>query len=178
MPLFPVPTYSSWQLACIAAVEPFDPAHPEHVQCDEDIRAELRTRQIPDSDVEEMIAVARRIGKRISPVVCMDVDDLELGIATQFDAGEIDAAERDRLLSFVAARMDLPREQRPPSSAKRRKDWTGTLVAAYMAVGFTLVALAQSRLGFFIWLAGVFVVIWIQQSWPSWRHRLRRLRAG
>ena len=178
MSLFPVSTYSSWQLACIAAVDPLDATHPEHVRSDEAIRAELRTRRIPDSEIEEMIAFARRIGKRMSPLVCMDIDDLELGIATEFDAGVIDATERDRLLRFVAARVDLPRDQWQPSSETRSRNWSGTLVAGYMAVGFTLVALAQSRLGFFVWLAGIFALIWIQQSWPSWRHRFRRSRAG
>ena len=173
MPLFPVSTYSSWQLACIVAVEPLDPTHPEHAQSDESIRAELRTRQIPEADIEEMIGLTRRIGTRISPILCMDAGDLELGIATQFDAGEIDAMERDRLLAFVAARIDLPREQRQASGGKRSRDWSGTLVVAYVAVGFTLIALAHSLLGFFVWLGGIFVVIWVQQWWPSWWHRSR-----
>jgi hypothetical protein len=179
MPLFPVSTYSSWQLACIAAAEPLDPAHPEHVQSDEAIRAELRTRQIADSDVEEMIGLARRIGKRITPVVCMDVDDLQLGIDTQFDAGEIEATARDQLIAFVAVHADLPREHRQPRSAKRRAHWTETLVMAYFVVGLILWAVsARSGLGFVAWLIGMFAVIWIQQSWPSWRLRWRRPRAG
>jgi hypothetical protein len=174
MPLFPVSTYSSWQLACIAALEPLDPTHAEHAQSNQEICAELRTRQIADADIGEMIALARRIGKRTSPIVCMDIDDLQLGIAAQFDAAEIDAAERDRLLSFVAAHIDCPREQTQFNTAKRRAHWVETFVVAYVVIGFALVALSHSGRGFFVWLAGMFAVIWLQQSWSS--SRLRRWR--
>jgi hypothetical protein len=168
MPLYPASTYTSWQLASMLAIDRIGPPCAEHDAMDREIFAELAARQIAESDVEQMIALARSIRKHISPVVCMDVDDLEFGIRSQFESGKIEAAERDRLLAFVAAHVDSPRE---PRRATRRARWSETLVIVYMVVGFAWVAAAQSKRGFWIWLAGMLVIVWLQQSWPSWRLR-------
>ncbi len=153
MPLYPVQTYTAWQLACIAAIEPRFGTSPEQAESREEILAEFRTRQIADSIVSDMIALAREIGKDISPVVCMDIDDLEFGILTQFEAGKIDAAEKDRLLAFVTAHVDAPREEHIP---KWRARWSDRLMILYMGGGFALVWLSQSNRVFFGWIAGMF----------------------
>src|SRR5689334_4319555 len=103
MPLYPASTYTSWQLACMLAIDRTGQPCAEHDSMDREVLAELAARQIAELDVGQMIALARSIGKHISPIVCMDVDDLEFGIRSQFESGKINAAERDRLLAFIAA---------------------------------------------------------------------------
>ena len=127
MPLFPVPTYTSWQLACIAAIEPTDGPRPQSIAEKADIRDELLLRGKSETDVDEMVALAKWIGQEICPMVCMDVDDLAFGIDALFNSGLIDDAGKERLVEFVRTHIDAPRENvKPPPSAN--DDWPGTSI--------------------------------------------------
>jgi hypothetical protein len=128
MPLFPVPTYTSWQLACIAAIEPLDGPHPESIAEKARIRGELLLRGKSESDADEMVALAKWIGQEIRPIVCMGVDDLAFGIDALFDKGLIDDAAKERLVEFVRTHIDAPREtMKPPPAAD--DEWPGTSLA-------------------------------------------------
>jgi hypothetical protein len=88
-----------------------------------EIYAELQLRGKSSEEAELMVELARQIGQHISPMVCMDVDDLAYGIADQEKSGLMETKEKDRVLEFVRAHMDAPREVRkqpPPSD-----DWPG-----------------------------------------------------
>ena len=112
MPLFPVPTYTSWQLACMAAIEPIGGPHTESIAENAEMRAELQLRGKDSDEVEEMVTLARTVGKHIRPMVCMDIDDLAYGIDSLAGGGLIDPADKDRLIEFLKAHIDAPREER------------------------------------------------------------------
>ena len=118
MPLFPIPTYTSWQLACIAAIEPLNGPSPESIAEQNAIRAELQLRGISEADINDMFLLTKAIGDYIEPMVCMDIDDLSHGIEFQADQGVIDAAEKLRLYEFIGAHLDSPREKRQPIKPK------------------------------------------------------------
>jgi hypothetical protein len=112
MALFAVPTYTSWQLACIAAVEPLGGPHPERLAEEAEIRGELRLRGKSDAEIDEIVSLAKRIAGYICPMVCMDIDDLAYGIEAQASDGVIDEPVKERLIEFVKAHIDAPREGR------------------------------------------------------------------
>ncbi len=172
MPLFPVPTYTSWQLACMAAVEPMGGSNPASISVDADVRGELQVRGKSETEVEEMISLAKRIGNLLLPMVCMDIDDLVLGIETQFNGGLISMAEKDRLLAFVAAHVDSARQCREPQRLGTR--WTRPILVFVVALGYALVVVAKR--GFWLWLGGVVLVVVLHSFLPAWRNYWLRCR--
>ena len=126
-------------------------------------RAELRVRQIADAD--EMIELARRSETK-SPMVCMDVDDLQFR-NPRIEAGRIDQAEKTVCwLSWEYMSMHASPVPPPPG---RRVRWS----QAFVALTWSAASCFSRRDGMgrgICYLADrLFPVIWLQMFGPSWR---------
>lgn len=117
MPLNPVPTYTSWQLACIAAIEPRKPNDAQARASQSEIHDELCLRGKSDADIDDMIALVKFMAPVTRPVVCKDIEDLIYGIDIEFENDCIDKQQKQLALDFIQSHTDAPRE--PMSDAER-----------------------------------------------------------